>query len=126
MNIHHIGVIVKNLNKSIDIFSSLGYDRHDEIIADQYQKNYVVLMESQFSPKLELIEPMNEFSSVFNFKEGFHHVCFEADPGEKIIEKFKAMKIGKIFTKPIIAPALDNREVVFACLQNGTFIEFIL
>ncbi len=39
MNIHHIGVIVKNLNKSIDIFSSLGYDRHDEIIADQYQKN---------------------------------------------------------------------------------------
>ena len=34
--------------------------------------------------------------------------------------------VKQIFTQPIVAPALNNRKVVFACLQNGTFIEFIL
>ena len=34
MNIHHIGVIVKNLNKSIDIFSSSAIGHFDAVIMD--------------------------------------------------------------------------------------------
>lgn len=126
MRINHIGVIVKDINKNISIYLNMGYYLQDFIKYDHIQGNRIAFMVSDYSPNIELIEPIDEHSSIYNFKFGYHHICYEATPGEDIIQKFKSMRIGKIFTKPIIAPALDNREVVFACLQNGTFVEFIL
>lgn len=126
MKIHHIGVITRNIRKYMQLYCRMGYQQVSDIITDSIQKNQIVMLGGIFSPLIELIEPLDKYSTVYNFKEGYHHICYEAEPGEDIIQEFKAMKIGKIFTKPIIAPALNNREVVFACLQNGTFIEFIL
>lgn len=126
MRINHIGVIVKDINKNISIYLNMGYHLQESIKYDYMQCNQIAFMVSDFSPNIELIEPIDEHSSIYNFKVGYHHICYESEPGEDIIQKFKSMRIGKIFTKPIIAPALDNREVVFACLQNGTFVEFIL
>jgi hypothetical protein len=104
----------------------LGYNSSNCITVDKYQHNNIMILNSEFAPSIELIEPLDEESSVYNFREGYHHICYEAELGEDIIQKFKNMKIGKIFTQPIVAPALNNRKVIFACLQNGTFIEFIL
>ena len=126
MIIHHIGIVVTDINKSIDIYNKIGFELEDNIVIDDVQKNRIAFLKSGYCLKLELIEPLDEESSVYNFREGYHHICYEAEQGEDIIQKFKKMKIGKIFTTPIIAPALDNRKVVFACLQNGTFIELIL
>lgn len=125
MKINHIGIIVKNIGRSKDIYMSLGYNISSYVV-DKNQHNNIIILNSEFAPSIELIEPIDEDSSVYNFREGYHHLCYEAEPGEDIIQKFKSMKIGKIFTSPIVAPALDNRKVVFACLQNGTFVEFIL
>lgn len=125
--IHHIGIIVRDITKSIFIYQKLGYQIISSIIFDHVQQNKICFMGFNGQMlKIELIEPTNEESSVYNSPIGYHHICYEAEQGEDIIQLFKAMKIGKIFTKPIIAPALDNRKVVFACLQNGTFVEFIL
>lgn len=126
MIIHHIGIVVTDINKSIDIYNKIGFELEDNIVIDDVQKNRIAFLKSGYCLKLELIEPLDEESSVYNFREGYHHICYEAEQGEDIIQKFKKMKIGKIFTPPIISPALDNRKVVFACLQNGTFIELIL
>ena len=125
LKINHIGIIVKNIGRSKDIYMSLGYNISSYVV-DKNQHNNIIILNSEFAPSIELIEPIDEDSSVYNFREGYHHLCYEAEPGEDIIQKFKSMKIGKIFTSPIVAPALDNRKVVFACLQNGTFVEFIL
>ena len=84
----------------------------------------MVFLQSQ-NHKIELIEPLNEKSSIYHFKEGYHHICYEVDDREAFLYDFKQLKIGKIFTKPIQAPAIDNREIVFACLTNGTFVEFL-
>ena len=105
---------------------SLGYNTSSRVMTDENQHNNIIILNSEFAPNIELIEALTEESSVYNFSEGYHHICYEAEPGEDIIQKFKDMKIGKVFTQPIVAPALNNRKVVFACLQNGTFIEFIL
>lgn len=126
MFIHHIGIIVRDINKSINIYNKLGFKLKNNIVIDDVQKNRIALLKTGYCLNFELIEPLNEESSVYNFKEGYHHICYEAEPGEDIIQKFKSMNIGKIFTQPMVAPALDNRKVVFACLQNGTFVEFIL
>ena len=126
MNIHHIGVVVKNINNSILLYSNMGYSFHQSIVFDYFQNNQIALMRSVFSPTIELIEPINERSTVYKFKEGYHHICYEAEAGEDIVKKFKMMGIGKIFMKPINAPAFNNRSVVFAYLKNNTLVEFIL
>ena len=126
MRIKHIGIIVNDIEKSIALYIKMGYELRKPIVFDYIQNNQVAIMESDILPNIELIEPINEDSSVANFKEGYHHICYEAEFEENIIQMFQKMKIGKIFTKPIVAPALDNCEVVFACLQNGTLVEFIL
>lgn len=126
MKTSHIGIIVNDIEGSIKLYNKMGYELQEKIIFDRIQNNKVAIMKSKVLPNIELIEPVSESSSVANFKKGYHHICYEAEQGENVIQKFKDMKIGKIFTPPIVAPALNNRRVVFACLQNGTFIEFLL
>ena len=125
MKVHHIGIKVSQLEKNIELYSKLGCHQVSPITVDDIQNNKIVFLYNQFQC-VELIEPLDEKSSIFHFKDGYHHICYEADEDEDIITAFKEAKIGKIFTKPIVAPALENREVVFACLQNGMFIELIL
>ena len=126
MKVHHIGLIVKSIEKSSNIYAKLGYEPMTNVVLDEIQSNRVMFMKSSdHLQTIELIEPINASSSVYNFKEGYHHICYEIDTGSNFIEEFKKMKIGKIFTQPIPAPAIDNREVMFACLNNGMFIEFL-
>lgn len=91
---------------------------------DNVQQNRVVFLQNQ-NNKIELLEPLNEKSSIYHFKEGYHHICYEVENEDAFFKNFKQLKIGKIFMKPIQAPAIDNREIVFAYLTNGTFVEFL-
>lgn len=125
MKANHIGIISNDIKRDKKVYEKLGYSVIADII-DDVQNNWITIMRANNSIDIELIMAINENSSVRNAVTGYHHICYEAEPGEDIIQKFKNLKIGKIFTPPIVAPALNNRKVVFACLQNGTFIEFIL
>lgn len=124
MKVHHTGIIVKNLEKNITIYIKLGYDQVSDIVVDNVQQNRVVFLQNQ-NHKIELIEPLNENSSIYHFKEGYHHICYEIENKDAFFENFKQLKIGKIFMKSIQAPAINNCEIVFACLTNGTFVEFL-
>ena len=124
MKVHHTGIIVKDLEKNVILYIKLGYDQVSDIVVDNVQQNRVVFLQNQ-NHKIELIEPLNEKSSIYHFKEGYHHICYEVDDREPFLYDFKQLKIGKIFTKPMLAPAIGNREIVFACLTNGTFVEIL-
>ena len=124
MKVHHTGIIVKDLEKNVILYIKLGYKQVSDIVVDNVQQNRVVFLQNQ-NHKIELIEPLNEKSSIYHFKEGYHHICYEVDDREAFLYDFKQLKIGKIFTKPMLAPAIGNREIVFACLTNGTFVEFL-
>lgn len=124
MTIHHLGIIVKDLDKNISIYKKLEYDQISDIIVDHIQQNKVIFLQNK-NQTIELIEPLNEKSSIYHFKEGYHHICYEVDDRETFLSDFKQLKIGKIFTKPMLAPAISNREIVFACLTNGTLVEFL-
>lgn len=127
MKIHHIGIIVKNIENSLKLYSKLGFKRITDIVEDKIQHNIIVFLSfKNESPIIELIQPLDEQSSVINSRVGYHHICFEAEPKEDIVSEFRSIGIGKIFAGPIVAPAINNREVAFACLNNCTFIELIL
>lgn len=127
VRIHHIGIVVKDIEKNILMYKKLGYKQISEIFFDEIQNNKVVFLESiDNSQVIELIAAIGEKSSIYGFKEGYHHICYKLEGEENFFEQFKTLKIGKIFTKPIKVVAIDNKDVVFACLNNGTFVEFIL
>ena len=125
MRIHHVGVVTSNMDRSITIYEKLGYRKAVDVI-DPFQNNRIVMMDRREGVMIELIWPANEQSTVRNFSDGYHHLCYEMEPGEDVGQGFKRLRIGKIFTEPITAPAFDGRKVVFACLLDGSFIEFIL
>lgn len=124
MTVHHSGIIVRDLEKNMTLYTKLGYDQVSDIVVDNVQQNKVVFLQNQ-KHKIELIEPLNEKSSIYHFKEGYHHICYEIDSPNTFLHDFKQLKIGKIFMRPIQAPAIDNRKIIFACLTNGTFVEFL-
>lgn len=126
MKVHHIGLIVKDIGKNINIYEQLGYIRISDITIDNNQNIKVAFIQSgDKTQTLELIESIDETSSIYRFKDGYHHICYETDSGDNFIEGFKKLKIGKIFTKPIQAPAISNRNIAFGCLNNGMFIELL-
>lgn len=124
MTVHHIGIIVKSIERNIALYTKLGYVPVSGVVIDNIQYNKIFFLQNHFH-KIELIEALNEKSSIYHFKEGYHHICYEVDNPNAFLHDFKHMKIGKIFTKPMRAPGIDNREIVFACLANGVFVEFL-
>lgn len=123
---HHIGIKVSSIDKNSKLYEQLGYTIVSKEQIDWIQNNKILFLKSNDNTHvIELIEPINESSSIFNFSNGYHHICYEVDDNS-FIDDFKLMKIGKIFTKPITCPALNNRVAVFACLTNGLFVEFLL
>jgi catechol 2,3-dioxygenase-like lactoylglutathione lyase family enzyme len=126
MKIHHIGIITKDIVGSGELYQKLGYITCGEIIADAVQNNKLLFLKNDVSGEVvELIEPMGETSTVFNAPEGYHHFCYEVDDVERGIAAFNALKIGKIFTGKISAPAFSGRTICFAYLKNNTIIEFL-
>lgn len=124
--LHHIGIVVRDIHKSLSIYERLGYNKFGDIIKDYIQFNNICLMlnkEQQYL--IELIEPMDERSTIYNTPYGYHHICYEAKNTAELDAVFKTLKVGKIFKKHIIAPAFDNREVSFACLSDGTLVELL-
>ena len=127
MKIHHIGIIVENIEKNINIYKRLGYTQISEIIFDDIQHVKMVFIKSEDKTQtIELIKSFGDISSIHNFKTGYNHICYDVSDIQNFINYFKTLKIGKIFTKPTIAPAISDRQVVFACFNNGTFVEFII
>jgi len=127
MKIHHIGIIVDDIEKNIEIYRCLGYKPATEIMIDDVQHIRIIFLRSSDDTQtIELIESLGSISTVHNFRAGYHHICYDVSDMPDFISRFKKMKIGKIFTMPIVSPKMGNRQTVFACLNNGLFVEFFI
>ena len=127
MKIHHLGIITDSIEKSVNVYGKLGYTQMTNIVLDNIQHNRIVFLKNNDANQvIELVQPLDEQSSVKNFKNSYHHLCYDVREIPNFIEYFKTLKIGKIFTKPIIAPAINNCHIVFAYLNEGVFVEFII
>lgn len=127
MKIHHMGIIVEDIKKNIEIYRALGYSMSTDVIMDDIQHLRICFMKSEDETQtIELIESNGEMSSIHNFQSGYHHICYDVSSDTNFVSHFKMLRIGKIFTQPIQTPAIDNRKVIFACLKNGMFVEFLI
>ena len=92
MKLHHIGIVVENIQKSLgDLTKYLDFESTTVPSLVGSQKVNICFLKTN-NIFLELIEPAEENSPISNFIKkggGFHHLCFEVDDIHLELEKMK-------------------------------------
>jgi len=117
MKIHHIGIVVNNIQDSLGEFSK--FIKFDETTIPTLvgsQKVNVCFMKLG-ELRIELIEPIGDDSPVFNFLEkggGFNHICFEVENLSHTIDEM--VKQGGRLIVPSIK-GFEGRQIAFIFLN---------
>lgn len=117
MKLHHIGIVVKNIQKSLgELTNFLEFEETTIPVLVESQKVNVCFLKTS-NVFLELIEPLDSDSPVKTFSDsggGFHHLCFEV---EDILKTLTQMK--KNGARIIVEPTegFENRQIAFVLLN---------
>jgi len=124
MQIHHVGYIVHDVNDTSLIQGNL---HKISSVYDPIQEANICLYINQQDELIELIQPLNEKSTVWNYlkKYGnkFHHHCYSGSSLE--IEKYIAENELVKIMGPVNAPVFQEQQVEFYIDKNLNITEFI-
>jgi methylmalonyl-CoA/ethylmalonyl-CoA epimerase len=101
--IHHVGVVVPNLEEAMKFWRDLLglHVTKSETIQDQGVKAALLQVGAS---EIELLEPINPDNGVGKFLAkrggGLHHLCFETDDVEKELDAVRAKGVELIDQKP--------------------------
>jgi len=127
MDVHHIGYLVKKINKAITNFEALGYKLQNDIVKDELRGVEICFMEKN-GYIIELISPFTKDSVVSNliktYKNSPYHICYESRTFFDDIEKLEHSGYVRIDT-PLPAVALGGRKVVFLFNPHIGIIEIL-
>jgi|TARA_B100000745_G_scaffold9921_1_gene7785 methylmalonyl-CoA/ethylmalonyl-CoA epimerase len=92
LKLHHIGIVVKNIQNSLgELTQFLNFESTTIPSLVGSQKVNICFLKTN-NVFLELIEPAQENSPISDFVKtggGFHHLCFEVDDIHLELEKMK-------------------------------------
>lgn len=123
MKIHHIGFVVKDIEK---YRKNLVVDEVIKRVYDPIQKANLELINSEGS-YIELIEPTEESAFTYKFMNkggGYHHLCYEVENKTDALAIIAQKKMIKVLDF-VYAPLLDA-EVIFAYNRNKEVVEFVV
>lgn len=113
--VHHIGYLVKKIEKAQKTFESLGYQIEQDIVRDPIREVDICFLQKD-GYRVELVSPVSENSVVTGllkkYKNCPYHICYEADDPEAVYQELTEQGFTAI-DMPTPAPALGNRSVVF-------------
>ena len=117
MKLHHNGIVVKNIQKSLgELTNYLQFEETTIPTLIESQKVNVCFLKTS-NIFLELIEPVHNDSPVKKFSEsggGFHHLCFEVDDVIKTLKQLKENG-ARIIVEP--TKGFENRLIAFVLLN---------
>ncbi len=126
MKIEHLGIAVKSLADSDNLFAKLlskeNY-KHESVKREGVATSFYNIGES----KIELLEATNAESPIAKFiekrGEGIHHIAFGVENITEEIERLKAL--GFVFISEAPKEGADNKLVVFLHPKstNGVLVE---
>ena len=124
--IDHIGIAVKDVEASNELFSKLFNKApfHQELLETQHlQVSFFALEDT----KVELIQPVSEKSTVHKYLEnkgeGIHHVAFEVEDIYAEMERLKSEGFQPLTEKPYVG-ALNKLVCFFhPKTTNGVLVE---
>jgi len=117
MKLHHIGIIVKNIQTSLgELGKFLKFEETTIPMLIESQKVNVCFLKTS-DVYLELIEPIGDDSPVKKISEsggGFHHLCFEVDDIFAEIKKFQNNG-ARVIVEPV--EGFEGRLISFILLN---------
>lgn len=127
LKIHHIGYLVKKIEKAKNTFESLGYLTRQDTVYDDIRKVNICFVEKD-GYLIELISPVSDDSVVSGllkkYKNSPYHICYETDNLETAFADLTSNGFTAIDT-PTPAPALDGRKVVFLTSSAIGMVELL-
>ena len=124
--IEHVGIAVKDLEKSEDIFERLlGTKSYKS--EDVKSEGVITSFFKVANQKIELLKASSENSPISRFidkrNEGVHHIALHVDSIEKEVERLE--RLGFEFISTIPKKGADNKMIVFLHPKttNGVLVE---
>jgi len=113
MKLHHIGIVVKDIENSSKILNKFLGNTTTKILSNETQKvNYCFINSGQ--TQIELIEPTSHDSPIADFlnnhESGYHHLAFEVNDIDESISKLVSNG-SKLVAEPSIG--FENRKIAF-------------
>ncbi len=124
--IEHLGIAVKNINASNELFKKLFGKEHykvEKVESENVSTSFFMLGET----KIELLEATNENSAIAKFidkkGEGIHHIAYEVDNIEEEMKRLKNEGFELIHQQP--KDGADNKRICFLHPKstNGVLVE---
>jgi len=125
--IDHVGIVVRNIDEALNIFSNMFGFKAVESITDPQQEFRSVLIFAG-DAALELIEPISPKGNIAKFLEqrggGIHHLSLSVDNIEQELESLQANGIRLVNKEP---QSLPSAQVAFVHPHStgGVLIELI-
>ena len=129
IQIEHLGIAVKNLEQSNELFTKLlGKPPYktEHVASQNVSTSFFMIADS----KIELLEATNSDSAIAKFiekkGEGIHHIAFETNDLQAELERLT--KEGFEVLKGFPKPGADNKMVAFLHPRNtnGVLIELCM
>jgi methylmalonyl-CoA/ethylmalonyl-CoA epimerase len=129
VTLHHLGIVVKSIEESVEgVCASMNARWTFPISADPIQKVRVTFLEQNDSTVLlELIEPASETSPVTKFLAaggGLHHVCYEVDDLDAHIAAMKKAR-SALIRSPQPAVAFELRRIAWMLTPQRVLVEYL-
>ncbi|MDR3218569.1 MAG: VOC family protein [Dysgonamonadaceae bacterium] len=124
---HHVGIAVKSITDTALLYTEAGY-RMLPVVYDPIQNVNISFLEKNGSPLLELVEPVDKTSPVYNIlkKVGVsaYHFCYEVVSIQDCITALES-KDFRLLQEPVPAVAFNNRKICFLYHIDTGLIELL-
>lgn len=127
MKIHHIGYLVKKIEKAKTEFERLGFSVENDICYDE-KRDVDICFLVKDGYRVELVSPKSENSVVYGLYKKLgntpYHICYEADSFELDIQNLRDNGY-VICNEEAPAVAIEGRRVCFLINANLGMIEIL-
>lgn len=127
MKVHHVGYLVKNIDKSISNLASLGFNEERKSAFDELRDVKIAFM-CKDGYRIELVQPYSRESPMYpllnRFRNSPYHICYEVSDLYSSITQFE-QKGYSIIEDIKAAPCLENRRVVFMIAKDFGITELL-
>jgi len=125
VKIHHIGYLVKKIDKAKLSFEKLGFVCEGETVYDDIRDIDILFMVNE-GYRIELVSPKSDKSVVKDLLKKIgvspYHLCYYSDDMEKDMETLRNSGFVPV-GEPAPAPALGGKRVAFMFSGNSGMIE---
>ncbi|MGB8951453.1 MAG: methylmalonyl-CoA epimerase [Candidatus Aminicenantales bacterium] len=125
--IDHIGIAVKNIEKSLTDWESLFGLRAGKIEKIKDRNVKLIHLEFEDGPSVELVSPLAEDAAVAKFLnergEGIHHVCVIVDDIQEAMEALKKKGLQFVQEEPEKGAGGSRIAFIHPRSLNGVLLE---